>query len=127
MQARELVKISNFKHYYFIISKDWVQDKYLTHPETKEIAFDYKLKKGKGCGLLQFLSNEKNADVDGERFYDVGYSFQQIALSKLCCEDVAKYIDLITYADTKTKIFKIKRLENCDGILYVHLILNKRQ
>lgn len=119
MQARELIKISNFKHYYFIINKDYVKN--------NQIDFEFKLTsiKGTGQGKLILSSDTKNSDIDESRFYDIGYSFQKIATCKLNCENVAKYVDTITYKNTKTKVFKIHRLENYDGILYIHLLINK--
>ena len=117
MLASELVKISNFNHYYFIISKDYVKQ--------DEIEFEEKLQKGVGCGTLYFYVNQKNADIDANRFYDIGYSFQQMANCNLNANFVAKHIDKMCYAGTKTKIFKIRRLEQYNGIAYIHLILNK--
>ena len=127
MLARELVKISNFRHYYFILNKDYIKPENLTYTETKEIAFDYKLKTGKGCGLLSLEENTKNADVDYNRFYDIGYSLQRIAICKLNAENVAKYVDTLCYADTKTKIFKIVRLEQYEGIAFIHLRMNNKE
>lgn len=125
MLARELVKMSNFRHYYFIIYKGYVKNEYLN--DNGELAFQEKVSKGIGYGTFPFSVNEKNTDIDKDRFYDIGYSLQMVANAKLNAEMIANWIDKMNYANTKTKIFKISRLENYEGILYVNLRMNKKK
>lgn len=133
MLARELVKISNFSEYYFIINKYDVDNRNLTYIESREIAFDYPLypkERGTGYGLLKLVRNENNTDLNefdvNNWFYDVGYSLQLISNFKIDAERIGANIDKMKYADTNTKIFKIIRLEQHNGIAYIHLAMNRK-
>lgn len=133
MLARELVKISNFKEYYFIINKYDVWSRSLTYPETREIAFDYPLypkTRGTGYGLLKLVRNENNNDLKDfdtyNWYYDIGYSLQLISNFKIDAERIATNIDKMKYADTNIKIFRIIRVEQHNGIAFIHLSMNRK-
>ena len=102
MKAKELVNMSNFKHYRFVIFD-------------KDVNTDViELKNNKGTGKLHLYKTD-----DLPNHYDLGYSYKVdcgVCNYKVSANKVAEFIDY-------WKVFKISQLEYCQEkeTLFIHL------
>lgn len=123
MLARELVKITHFKKYRFVMQGYRLNEKNLTTTALPTVSFDMKLKNGTGSGLLPFVKNEDyNDDV-----FDISKSFQSIADGKIYASYIATCIDKVTYKGTNQKIFKIEDIYIVNDECFIYVRMNDKK
>lgn len=123
MLARELVKITHFKKYRFVMQDYRLNEKNLTTTALPTVLFDIKLKNGIGSGLLPFV---KNKDYNDDIF-DISKSFQSIADGKIDASYIAYCIDKATYKGTNQKIFKIEDIYVINDECFIYVTMNDRK
>ena len=123
MLASELVKITHFKKYHFVMQDYRLNEKNLTTIALPTVSFDMKLKNGIGSGLLPFV---KNADYNDDIF-DISKSFQSIADGKIYVSYIAYCIDKITYKGTNQKIFKIEDIYVINDECFIYVTMNDKK
>lgn len=123
MLASELVKITHFKKYRFVMQDYRLNEKNLTTTALPTVSFDIKLKNGMGSGLLPFV---KNADYNDDIF-DISKSFQSIADGKIYASYIAYCIDKVTYKGTNQKIFKIEDIYIVNDECFIYVRMNDKK
>lgn len=109
MKLSDLVRLSDFEHYHFIVDSDEIKRanihtltaSYSTKTGTYELTFDFD----------NSIINSNGLDF---HYYDLGRCTQGTSLKN--AQTLGAWID-------KTKAFKILKLEHTNDTLYVHLKL----
>lgn len=123
MLASELIKITHFKKYHFVMQDYRLNEKNLTTTGLPTVSFDMKLKNGTGSGLLPFVKNEDyNDDI-----FDISKSFQSIADGKINASYIAYCIDKVTYKGTNQKIFKIEDIYIMNDECFIYVRMNDKK
>ena len=106
MNLRELVSMSDFKKFYFIVGADNIKRHNI---ETIEVKLN--LEKGNyGINYFNFFEDLIKTTKYGYKYYDLGLCLTTETNARI----TAKFIDL-------SKAFKIVRLEHENDALYIHL------